>query len=110
VWTPEFDHSLSAWWLSFETYVQGKEAQGERDMTNNHGSWYDTTWLSVALFNQNTTARRLIVSEVQERRIAMQILPDGKEWIELERNVPSGYCQYVDVLNVPGLFVRLVFV
>ena len=63
-------------------------------MHNNHGSWYDTTWLSIALFNGNTTAERIAVDEVKERRIAKQILPDGKEWIELERNVPSGYCQY----------------
>lgn len=31
---------------------------------------------------------------MKQRRISLQILSNGSEWIELERNVPSGYCQY----------------
>ena len=34
-------------------------------------------------------------NEVKTRRIDTQILEDGKEWIELERTNPAGYCMHV---------------
>lgn len=37
-------------------------------------------------------------------RIATQIKGDGKEWIELERTNPAGYCMYVIVSAVPRHF------
>ena len=55
---------------------------------------YDVDWQSVALFAKNTSAALEAATEVCEQRIAYQIKPDGEEWIELERAVPSGYCQY----------------
>ena len=36
----------------------------------------------------------MAATEVETKRISLQITPNGSEWIELERNVPSGYCQY----------------
>ena len=93
-WDGHFDTALQRWWRAFELYVEGREAQGERRMTNNHGSWYDVTWLSIALFNGNASAADTAAEEVTRMRIPEQILPDGREWIELQRNVPSGYCQY----------------
>ena len=93
-WDVQFDTALQRWWRTFELYVHSPEAQGERLMTNNHGSWYDATWLSIALFNGNASAAGAAVAEVTTTRIPTQILPDGREWIELQRNVPSGYCQY----------------
>ncbi len=51
-------------------------------------------WQGVALFNGNATAAALAAAEVCAVRIATQIKPDGEEWIELQRAVPSGYCQY----------------
>ena len=55
---------------------------------------YDADWLSIALFNSDYQHAEEAAKEVEARRIALQIMPDGSEWIELERNVPSGYCQY----------------
>ena len=85
---------MSLWWQQFEQYINSDEAQGERRMVNNHGSWFDATWAAVASFTGNRTAVRTASREVNELRIAYQILPNGTEWIELERNVPSGYCEY----------------
>lgn len=45
--------------------------------------------LTDGLWSQATAGK-----EVLEKRISLQIRPNGSEWIELERNVPSGYCQY----------------
>ena len=77
-----------------DRYVGSPEANGEREMVNNHGSWYDVTWSAVASFNGNWTGASAAAHELNQRRIAYQILPNGSEWIELQRNVPSSYCQY----------------
>jgi hypothetical protein len=50
-WTKEDSASMQVWWHDFQAYVESETAQGERRMSNNHGSWYDADWLSVALFN-----------------------------------------------------------
>ena len=50
-WTKEDSASMQGWWRDFQAYVESETAQGERRMSNNHGSWYDADWLSVALFN-----------------------------------------------------------
>ena len=94
VWSADDDAALTAWWREFQGYVESATAQGERRMTNNHGSWYDTDWLSIAQLNGDTAAAVKAAQEVRLKRVAYQLLPNGSEWIELERNVPSGYCQY----------------
>ena len=93
-WTAADEVALAAWWKEFQGYVESKPAQGERRMENNHGSWYDADWLSISLFNGDSASAKAAAEEAQHRRIALQITPNGSEWIELERNVPSGYCQY----------------
>jgi hypothetical protein len=50
---------------------------------------------SLLLFHTyGTYIAEVAAAEVKQRRISLQILSNGSEWIELERNVPSGYCQY----------------
>ena len=93
-WSADFDAKLRAWWKEFEGYVESMPAQGERRMTNNHASWYDVDWQSVALYAGNRSAAAEAAAEVLTQRISKQILPNGTEWIELERAEPSGYCQY----------------
>ena len=95
VWWSAAQHAAFVGWVrAFEGYVEGKAAQGERRMTNNHASWYDATWQAVALFAGNATAAAIGAAEVATERIAKQILPNGTQWIELQRHEPSGYCQY----------------
>jgi hypothetical protein len=38
-WTKADDTALSNWWVQFQSYVESEPAQGERRMSNNHGSW-----------------------------------------------------------------------
>ena len=100
MWPVELERGLRTWWRALREWTESKPAQGERKMTNNHGSWYDVTWSSMALYSANVTSAIAASREVETTRIAMQILPNGSEWIELERAVPSGYCQYnLDALS-----------
>jgi hypothetical protein len=93
-WTAADDAALMDWWQEFQAYMESGPAQGERKMPNNHGSWYDADWLAVTLFNGDAATATTAAKEVLDKRISLQIKPNGSEWIELERNVPSGYCQY----------------
>lgn len=94
VWTDNDDQALRKWFGQFLEYIDSKPAQGERDMTNNHGSWFDSTWTSVALYAGNRTDAEAAARDVRERRIDYQLLANGTEWIEIERNNAAGYCQY----------------
>eukprot|EP01079_Euglenida_sp_SAG-EU17-18_P002504 gene2504-3251_t len=117
---PQYQADLLRWFVDFEKYIEGPYAQGERkvlpgrqlsvlaslhptcsphrvapiQMSNNHGSWYDVTWQSVALFTGNITAAHSAATEVTGVRIPTQLSPDGREIIELERANPAGYCIY----------------
>ena len=52
------------------------------------------------MFNSDHQHAEAAATEVETKRISLQITPNGSEWIELERNVPSGYCQYnLDALS-----------
>jgi hypothetical protein len=93
-WSAADDQALAAWWQAFQGYIQSEPAQGERRMENNHGSWFDADWLAIAQLNRDTASAVTAAHEVRLKRVAYQLLSNGSEWIELERNVPSGYCQY----------------
>jgi hypothetical protein len=85
VWTEDDHAAFLKWYTSFLEYMESKPASGERDMTNNHGSWFDVMWQGVALSLGNHSVATEAASEVATRRVDTQILADGREWIELER-------------------------
>lgn len=45
LWTDSLHGAFVSWVKEFNHYVDGKEASGERKMENNHGTWFDNTWL-----------------------------------------------------------------
>ena len=90
---PDHLPSLNVDAPSSQVWVDSKTAAGERNMANNHGTWYDSTWQAVALHAGNIPNASAAVDEVKHRRIDLQILWNGHEWIELERANNCGYCQ-----------------
>eukprot|EP00041_Stephanoeca_diplocostata_P017773 m.365328 g.365328 ORF g.365328 m.365328 type:complete len:247 (+) comp20814_c2_seq7:1413-2153(+) len=67
---------------------------GERDMDNNHGTWFDGMWQGVALYVGNTTQASDAAVECCKVHMEFQLAKDGSQWLELERSNPAGYCQY----------------
>ena len=63
-------------------------------MVNNHGSWFDVTWQAVAAFAGSMSSATTAAAEVNTRRIATQVTPNGTQWIEVERTNSVGYCVY----------------
>ena len=93
-WTAQDRADFQQWMQNFEVYVSGSAARGERDMTNNHGSWFDVTWQGVAGFAGNTSTAIVAAQEVKTRRVAKQITANGTQWIEVERTNSVSYCVY----------------
>lgn len=93
-WTAQDRAGFKRWIQDFEVYVSGSAARGERDMTNNHGSWFDVDWMGVAGFAGNKTTAIVAAEEVKTRRVAMQITANGTQWIEVERTNSVSYCIY----------------
>ncbi len=100
-WSKKDDDQIKVWfedylnWLTTSQY--GKD---ESDWRNNHGSWYDVQVTSISLFLGKDDLAKQIVNRAKIKRIDLQIKPDGKQPLELERTKSWGY----SVFNLNALF------
>ncbi len=102
-WTAEDKAAWSSWLSNFAKWLQESEfGIAESKALNNHGTWYDVQVATFALEGGNTDLAKRIVSEAGEKRIAKQILPDGKQPLELMRTKSWDY----SVMNLDAM-VRL---
>jgi len=83
---------MMAWEKESLTWLKtSKTGKGERDATNNHGTFYDTQLVALELFAGN---RKLAYGELTNacvNRIARQIEPDGRMPRELGRTLSFNY-------------------
>lgn len=81
----------------FDLYLNwmltSKNGIDERHALNNHGIWYDMQVLSFSLFLGKTAFARDYAGSVL-KRIAVQIEPDGRQPLELERTTALGYSTF----------------
>ncbi len=100
-WKPGDHEDLKAWlgkyldWLL--TSNNGRDAAAER---NNHGSFYDSQVMRLALILDRTELARKTAQAAKKKRIAAQIKPDGSQPLELTRTNALGYSQF----NLEALF------
>ena len=91
-WSAADQQALLAWAAAyFEWLTTSKNGQDERAAKNNHGTWYDVQATKWALVLGRKDQARAICSEATERRIAVQIQPDGKQPLELSRTASFSY-------------------
>ena len=60
-------------YAEFLDYMGSDAAAGERDMANNHGTWFDVMWQGVSLTLGNTSVASIAASEVATRRVDKQV-------------------------------------
>lgn len=102
-WTVKDKAAWSKWLADFATWLQESEfGIAESKALNNHGTWYDVQVATFALEGGNTKLAKRIISEAAEKRITKQILPDGKQPLELMRTKSWDY----SVMNLDAM-VRL---
>jgi hypothetical protein len=76
--------------------ANGKE---EAAAKNNHGTHYDLQAATFALFTDQPNVARRILNEVPAKRIAVQVEPDGRQPLELDRTKAWSY----SIMNARGL-------
>jgi len=100
-WTARDQTGMEKWMGEFLVWAQtSKNGKDEAGAKNNHGSWYDVQIAHLALFVRDTNLAHRIVTAAKEKRIAVQIKPDGSQPLELTRADSFGYSRF----NVEALF------
>ena len=101
-WTTKDKTEFKAW---LETYLNwlltSKNGRAEAGSRNNHGTFYDVQAVELALVLGKPDLAKQICEAAQQKRIAVQIAPDGKQPLELERTAALGYSHF----NLEALFM-----
>jgi hypothetical protein len=91
-WTQTMDLGMRDWFSAYLKWLQdspnGKDESGEK---NNHGSAYDVQLASIALYLGKKDLAREVLSDVPKKRMAVQIMADGSQPLELARTNSWGY-------------------
>jgi hypothetical protein len=99
-WTDADARGMRDWMAAYRGWLLtsdiGKEEQRAQ---NNHGTWYDAQIAALALFTGDTMLARSTIEGSKTRRIAAQIMADGRQPYELARTRSLGY----SVMNLEGL-------
>ena len=100
-WSAREDEEMKRWCDSYLRWLR-ESANGRREAqaTNNHGTWYDAQVSTLALFLGNDDSPRAVLQASKNRRIALQVAPDGRQPEELKRTRSLSY----SLFNLEGLF------
>jgi hypothetical protein len=100
-WTPSDNDAFSSWLSSMLDWLRTNAiAKQEEAATNNHGTWYDVQVGRYALFLGRMDVLGQIIGVAAQRRITVQINPDGTQPLELARTKAFDY----SLFNLRALF------
>jgi hypothetical protein len=99
-WASADQGGLEEWFRNFLQWMRESEhGRDEAAGRNNHGTYYDIQVASFALFLGQHELATQILSDAKQKRIAVQVEPDGRQPLELARTRAWSY----SVANLSGL-------
>lgn len=99
-WTSADQKGVEDWFGKFLQWMQeSQHGREENAAKNNHGTFYDVQSMSFALFMRRIDLAKQIAEAAKEKRIALQVEPDGRQPLELRRTKAWSYSN----MNLDGL-------
>jgi len=99
-WTEADQRGLQKWFAEFLQWMrQSENGRDEAAAKNNHGTYYDVQVSSFAMFLNQWEFATNVLQQVRNKRIAVQIEPDGRQPLELARTKAWSY----STANLSGL-------
>lgn len=98
--TAETNEGIHAWYKDYLRWMlNSKNGIDEYHAKNNHGTHYDVQVATFALFVGNLKLAKNTINQ-SKKRLEIQILPNGKQPLELARTKAYGY----STMNLEGWF------
>jgi hypothetical protein len=91
-WIAADDRAVKQWYAAFLAWMQeSRNGKDESAAKNNHGTYYDLQVAAYALFLDRAPLATRVLEEAKQKRIALQIEPDGRMPLELARTNAWSY-------------------
>ncbi|MFN0080267.1 MAG: alginate lyase family protein [Prosthecobacter sp.] len=94
-WPKDDQQALKEWLRTYHDWlIQSEPGKDEQNAKNNHGTFYDVQAVRIALVLGRDDSAKRMLEEAKQRRIAVQIDPDGKQPLELDRTTSFSYSRF----------------
>jgi hypothetical protein len=101
-WTGDDERRMREWFTQYLRWMRESEnGRHEAAAKNNHGTFYDVQVAAFALFTGQDEVARDVVTRAAEKRVAVQVEPDGRQPLELKRTKAWSY----SLMNARGLML-----
>lgn len=87
--------ALREWFADFTKWmVESEQGKAESNAANNHSVAYDAQIIAFALYTGDINLAKRLIESVPEKRLFLQIEPDGSQPLELKRTLAYHYSNY----------------